>query len=158
ATSAGREPRGADVRLDSGQSFRVLSAPGTPAGSAAPAYVLQAALDRTAEEALLARYRTGLWLVLALAVAACGVAGHQIARRGLRPVRAIGDTASRIRSTTLQERIDTAGLPAELFALAGTFNDMLERLELAFGRLTQFSADIAHELRTPVNNLRGEAE
>src|SRR6185503_13448056 len=62
------------------------------------------------------------------------------------------------RSTTLHERIPAAGLPAELSALAGEFNEMLDRLEEAFTRLSQFSADIAHELRTPVNNLRGEAE
>ena len=51
-----------------------------------------------------------------------------------------------------------AGLPAELLALADTFNEMLDRLEESFGRLARFSTDIAHELRTPVNNLRGEVE
>lgn len=158
AAAGAASPPVAELRTASGQSFRVLASRVAAGGATAPAYALQVALDRTAEEGLLARYRTGLWVVLAIAVAACGLAGHQIARRGLRPVRAIGATAARIRSTTLQERIDTAGLPAELFALAATFNEMLGRLELAFGRLTQFSADIAHELRTPVNNLRGEAE
>jgi two-component system heavy metal sensor histidine kinase CusS len=159
ASPDGREPPpGADRRLDSGPSFRVLAARATLGRSNVPAYLLQVGLDRTTEEALLARYRTRLWLVLMTAVAACGAVGHQIARRALRPVRAIRDTACRIRSTTLQERIETAGLPAELFELAGTFNEMLGRLEIAFGRLAQFSADIAHELRTPVNNLRGEAE
>jgi two-component system heavy metal sensor histidine kinase CusS len=64
----------------------------------------------------------------------------------------------RIRSTTLSERIVPSGLPSELSALAVTFNEMLDRLEESFGRLARFSGDIAHELRTPVNNLRGEAE
>jgi two-component system heavy metal sensor histidine kinase CusS len=50
------------------------------------------------------------------------------------------------------------GLPAELRPLASTFNEMLDRLEESFTRLSRFSADIAHELRTPVNNLRGEVE
>jgi two-component system heavy metal sensor histidine kinase CusS len=49
-------------------------------------------------------------------------------------------------------------LPAELSVLAGTFNEMLDRLQESFDRLARFSADIAHELRNPVNNLRGEAE
>src|SRR5262249_7366571 len=68
------------------------------------------------------------------------------------------ETTRRIRSTTLHERVELAGLPAELSVLAGTFNEMLDRLEESFTRLARFSADIAHELRTPVNNLRGEAE
>ena len=70
----------------------------------------------------------------------------------------MSETVSRIRSTSLRERFELPGLPAELFVLAGAFNEMLDRLETSFQRLTQFSADIAHELRTPVNNLRGEAE
>jgi two-component system heavy metal sensor histidine kinase CusS len=70
----------------------------------------------------------------------------------------MAETTRRIRSTTLNERIALAGLPAELSLLARTFNAMLDRLEESFERLSRFSADIAHELRTPVNNLRGEAE
>lgn len=64
----------------------------------------------------------------------------------------------RVRSETLNERIASAGLPSELSALAATFNEMLDRLEEAFARLSRFSSDIAHELRTPINNLRGEVE
>jgi two-component system heavy metal sensor histidine kinase CusS len=70
----------------------------------------------------------------------------------------MSETVGRIRSTALRERFELPGLPAELFVLAGAFNEMLDRLERSFQRLTQFSADISHELRTPVNNLRGEAE
>jgi two-component system heavy metal sensor histidine kinase CusS len=73
-------------------------------------------------------------------------------------VERIAETARRISSSTLSERIQPAGYPVELAALAGTFNAMLDRLEDSFARLSDFSADIAHELRTPVNNIRGEAE
>ena len=79
-------------------------------------------------------------------------------RKAIRPVQDIAVTASRIRSSTLDERIAVDGLPAELRILADAFNEMLDRLESSFDRLSQFSADIAHELRTPLNNLRGEAE
>ena len=67
-------------------------------------------------------------------------------------------TTQRIRPTNLAERISTDGLPKELLTLADTFNQMLDRLEESFGRISRFSADIAHDLRTPVNNIRGEAE
>ncbi len=149
---------GVDVRAPGGRSFRVLTARAAVGPPPAVARVLHVALDRTAEEELLTRYRARLWIVLTLAIALCAAAGHQIARRGLRPVAAMSETASRIRSTSLRERFELPGLPAELFLLAGAFNEMLDRLETSFQRLTQFSADIAHELRTPVNNLRGEAE
>jgi two-component system, OmpR family, heavy metal sensor histidine kinase CusS len=150
---------GTEIHLPFGSSFRVLAArlaviEPAPGGAA----MVQVALDRTREEELLAGYRRSLWLALGAALLICLAAGHQIARRGLRPVAAITAAAERIRSTTLQERIDTSHLPAELFRLAKKFNEMLDRLQQSFDRLAQFSADIAHELRTPINNLRGEAE
>jgi signal transduction histidine kinase len=77
---------------------------------------------------------------------------------GRRPVERIIKTAQTIRSSTLHERIEFAGLPAELQSLAATFNEMLDRPEESFAQVSQFSADVAHELRTPVNNLRGEIE
>ncbi len=52
----------------------------------------------------------------------------------------------------------SAHWPQELISLARAFDGMLDRLEDSFNRLSQFSADLAHELRTPINNLRGEAE
>jgi two-component system heavy metal sensor histidine kinase CusS len=115
-------------------------------------------LDRSQQFELLAEYRKNLWLVLGAALLTCAVVGHQIARRGLKPVALVTETARRIHPTNLGERIKAAGLPAELLALADTLNRMLDRLEQSFTRLSRFSADIAHELRTPVNNLRGSIE
>lgn len=149
---------GGDRRAADGTPFRVMSirlADSTPGGSG---YVVQAATDHGSEAELLAEYRRNLWLVLGAGLVVCVVVGYQIARRGLRPVRLVTDTARRIDPTNLSERIEADGLPAELLDLADTFNRMLDRLERSFTRLGQFSADIAHELRTPVNNLRGEVE
>jgi two-component system heavy metal sensor histidine kinase CusS len=119
---------------------------------------LQFGMDLSRESALLARYRRRLWAVLVLALAPSVLIGRLIARRGIRPVERITETARRIRSTTLNERIGTERLPSELEALAATFNEMLDRLEESFQRLSRFSADIAHELRTPIQNMRGGAE
>jgi two-component system heavy metal sensor histidine kinase CusS len=150
------EPRpGMEVTTPDGQSFRLASAQGEINGRKVD---IQVALDRTREEDLLSSYRRWLWLLLGLALVICGAVGHQIARRGLRPLASITRAAERIRLTTLHEHIETQGLPAELFVLATRFNEMLTRLQEAFERLERFSADIAHELRNPVNNLRGEAE
>jgi two-component system heavy metal sensor histidine kinase CusS len=159
AAAADAEPgSGSEVHSRTGKSFRILAARAMVGDSDGLYRVIQVALDRTYEEDLLAGYRRNLWIVLGTALLLCALVGYRIARRGLRPVAEITEMAARIRSSTLDERIETSGLPAELFALAGTFNDMLDRLEESFNRLSRFSADIAHELRTPVNNLRGEAE
>ncbi len=149
--------KGADFRASGGRIFRILSARALAAGGAG-SHIVQVAVDRTHEAEILATYRTYLWITLAVALLACSVGGHRIARRGIRPVEEISATVRRIRSTTLDARLASANLPAELADLADTFNDMLDRLEESFARLSQFSDDIAHELRTPVNNLRGEAE
>ena len=134
-------------------SARVLTDAGNPDGR-----VLQVAMDRADEELLLAHYRARLWLVLAAAVVFCSGIGYAIARRGMQPIGRVTATARRVRSSTLHERIDLTDLPTELRALAGTFNEMLDRLEESFAQVSQFSADVAHELRTPVNNMRGEIE
>src|SRR6266699_3379812 len=64
----------------------------------------------------------------------------------------------RIGPTHLNERVAPGGWPRELEPLAVAFDDMLARLEVSFTRLSQFSADLAHELRTPIANILGEAQ
>lgn len=159
AGPVGAEPGpSTEVHTPAGKTFLVVAVRAALGRSGGRSRVIQLAFDRTYEEALLSGYRRNLLLVLGVALVACALVGYRIARRGLRPVAAIAATACRIRATTLHERIDAGRYPAELSALAGTFNEMLDRLQQSFSRLGRFSADIAHELRTPVNNLRGEAE
>ncbi len=153
----GRSPQDFDVRSKSGATFRALAVNAT-AGPERASRVIQIALDQTRNQDLLAEYRARLWLVLAVALPACAIVGHRIAQRGVRPIKTMTDAAREVRSTTLHERITVAGLPAELLMLAETFNDVLDRLEDSFARISQFSADIAHELRTPLSNLRSGAE
>jgi two-component system heavy metal sensor histidine kinase CusS len=121
-------------------------------------WTLQVAVDLAQEQEVLGRQRVWVWTVLAAALIFCPAVGVAIARRGTRPLREVAATARHISSSTLSERIQAEGYPVEIRVLAEAFNAMLERLEESFARLSRFSADIAHELRTPVNNIRGEAE
>ncbi|MDA8382296.1 MAG: heavy metal sensor histidine kinase, partial [Betaproteobacteria bacterium] len=139
--------------LDSGgMAFRVLTQP-LPNG-----FMLQIGIASPGSQALLLRYRETLTLVLAVSIILCAVLGYLIARSGMHPIERIAETAENIRLSTLHERLDVAGLPGELAALANTGNLRLDRLEQSFLQLSQFSADLAHELRTPISNLRGELE
>jgi two-component system heavy metal sensor histidine kinase CusS len=119
---------------------------------------VQIAIDVSQQEELLALYRRRFLLILLSMLAIFPLVGYQIARHGIRPVEEMATTARHISSTNLRERILAEGYPVELASLAATFNKMLDRLEDSFERISRFSADIAHELRTPVNNIRGGAE
>lgn len=147
-----------EVTTGSGRLFHILSARISADPTRPDGRVLQVAMDRADEELLLVHYREKLWLVLIAAIVLCAAMGYVIARRGIRPIERVTAMARRVRSSTLHERIATNDLPTELQALAGTFNEMLDRLEDSFAQVSQFSADVAHELRTPISNLRGEIE
>jgi len=115
-------------------------------------------LDISSEQSLVRDYGRKVAIVLVLGLIFASVGGALLARRGMKPLAEITQAAQRITSSQLHERIAAPGWPNELSALATAFDGMLSRLENSFRRLSQFSADLAHELRTPINNLMGEAE
>lgn len=98
------------------------------------------------------------WISLLISALVSGGLGWLIARSGLVPLRRVTSVAASISATSLKERISLASVPLELRQLVASFNAMLERLDDAFMRLSNFSADIAHELRTPVSNLMMQTE
>ncbi|MBI1396842.1 MAG: heavy metal sensor histidine kinase [Betaproteobacteria bacterium] len=104
-------------------------------------------------ERFMALFRRAMWVSVAGAILVASLLGMAIARSGLRPMRRLTDLARRVSTERLGERLDTTNLPEELTELAQAFNEMLERLDDAFRRLSNFSSDIAHELRTPLSNL-----
>jgi two-component system heavy metal sensor histidine kinase CusS len=157
AQTQSRPERAESMKGRNGRLFFVMSATAT-VGSSAQTNTVQIAIDISQQELLLARYRYRFWLVLLGTLAIFPLVGYQIARRGIRPVREMARTTRHISSTNLHERIQPEGYPSELASLAATFNKMLDGLEESFERISRFSADIAHDLRTPVNNIRGEAE
>jgi two-component system heavy metal sensor histidine kinase CusS len=140
-----------------GQYFETQTARLAWDGTSRDGFV-QVTMNRSHTKALLAMYRRRMLLVLGLAVIVTVLIGHLIARAAMRPVRRIGVVAAQVGSGNLHERIPQDGLPVELWLLAATFNSMLDRLEEAFARVSRFSDDAAHELRTPINNMRGELE
>jgi two-component system heavy metal sensor histidine kinase CusS len=141
-----------------GRAFRVTSASAPVGFPSSQTDTVQIAVDVSQKEALLARFRFWFWAVLLATFAIFPVVGYRIAQHGIRPMEEMATTARHISSTNLHERIHPEGYPFELASLARTFNQMLDRLEESFERISRFSADIAHDLRTPVNNIRGEAE
>jgi two-component system heavy metal sensor histidine kinase CusS len=141
-----------------GKVFRVTIASAPVGSPATQTDTVQIAVDVSQKEKSLARYRFWFWVILLATFAIFPLVGYQIARQGIRPVQEMATTARHITSTNLRERILPEGYPFELASLANTFNQMLDGLEESFERISRFSADIAHDLRTPVNNIRGEAE
>jgi two-component system, OmpR family, heavy metal sensor histidine kinase CusS len=157
AQTQGRLERAERMKGRDGRLFLVTSAAAAVGGST-QSDTMQIAIDVSQQEALLARYRQRFWVILLGTLAIFPLVGYQIARRGIRPLREMATTARHISSTNLHERIQPEGYPSELASLAATFNEMLDGLEESFQQISRFSADIAHDLRTPVNNIRGEAE
>jgi len=121
-------------------------------------WTYQLALDQTANVNLFARHRRNLLLAITPTVIVGLLGGYLLTWRGLRPLREMAATVRGIAPGRLGNRIHAAALPAELRSVADAFNGVLDRLQDAFARLDQFAADVAHELRTPVHNLRGGIE
>lgn len=103
-------------------------------------------------------FRRTLLLSIAGSVGIMGLLGWFAVRQGHAPLHDMVARIRRISANELNARLDPAAVPAELSDLALSFNEMLERMQEAFVRLSNFSADIAHELRTPVTNLMTQTQ
>ncbi|OYV37380.1 MAG: hypothetical protein B7Z80_13010 [Rhodospirillales bacterium 20-64-7] len=121
--------------------------------------VLQIGLDITRDNALLTDFHRALAVFFLLMVPLLLGAGRLAAAHALAPVTRIAKVAQSITPAQLSRRIPLdPPWPRELTALVQVFNQMLDNLDSSFERLSRFSADIAHELRTPLSNLNGSLE
>ncbi|MDQ8020706.1 MAG: heavy metal sensor histidine kinase [Moraxellaceae bacterium] len=91
--------------------------------------------------------------VIVVAAVLMGLLGWGVTRRGLAPLHALRDSAAGVTAARLDQRLPTDAVPVEMVEMVDSLNAMLARLEDSFRRLSDFSSDIAHELRTPVSNL-----
>jgi two-component system heavy metal sensor histidine kinase CusS len=121
-------------------------------------YTVQIAQDRTVDEQFEKQFGILVGVVLLCGIIAAVLIAMTVAKRGLRPLETMTRSLRRVGPTRLDERVPPNEWPRELQPVAVAFDDMLDRLEDSFTRLSQFSADLAHELRTPLANIRGEAE
>lgn len=149
--------RGTLHRTQSGRFCLMMAGDAGARLAGADEVSFQVALDVSEEEELIEGYRWKLLAVILSGTVFSCVAGYFVARRGLAPLQEITQLTERITASQLHERIESTGWPVELASLARSFDRMLDRLGDSFNRLSQFSADLAHELRTPINNLCGEA-
>ncbi|MDR5734848.1 heavy metal sensor histidine kinase [Caballeronia sp. LZ025] len=112
----------------------------------------------TQEAHVLSAYLKRVWFTVIGAVAVTMLLAYWVTSRGLMPLKLMADKAAEITPNRMSARLDVAHAPAELQSLAASFNAMLDRLEHGYERLLQFSADLAHELRTPIGVLIGETQ
>jgi two-component system heavy metal sensor histidine kinase CusS len=112
----------------------------------------------TQEARVLAVYLRRVWITVICAVFITLALAYWVTSRGLTPLKLMADQAAEISPNHMSTRLDVARAPTELQSLAASFNEMLDRLEHGYERLVQFSADLAHELRTPIGVLIGETQ
>lgn len=131
----------ADVRMKNGQTVEIL-----------------AAHFMAPETRMLKAFRLEIVGAVLLAYALIAGLGYIVIRRGLRPLQKMALEAASIHPTSLSTRLSEEGAPQELQQLIHSFNDMLDRLAEGYQRLNQFSADLAHEIRTPIGALMGHCQ
>lgn len=136
----------------------VVALPATGSLPVPTALRIVVGLDISHHAHFLAQLRNRLWVGISAAALVAALFGWFAAHRGLAPLRRVAATARGLSAERLGERLAEGDAPAEVRELVDAFNGMLERLQASFRRLSDFSADIAHELRTPVSNLMTQTE
>lgn len=141
-----------------GEAYRGISAIAATGMSGQPPATVALAINIEHHRDFMKAFQINLWLAIATGIVLTVVLGWVAARRGLAPVRDMVKVAKGISVSHLGDRLPAETVPAELVDLAIAFNEMLARLEDSFRRLSDFSSDLAHELRTPISNLMTQSQ
>ena len=141
-----------------GEGYRGIAGPAVTGIAGQPPVTVAVAVNTEHHRVFMHTFHQRLWLAIGASIALTALLGWIAARRGLAPVRTLARLTHGISISRLGERLPPESVPPELVDLALAFNDMLARLEGSFRRLTEFSSDLAHELRTPISNLMTETE
>lgn len=157
-----------DITLSDGRAVRCASLHFTPQdgedderkGSSVPALevVLIVGRDRAPLDHALAALRTGLLVIGASALTVLAILVRWGVRSGLGPLDRLGVSVASVDAASLDTRFAVASLPTELRPIAARLNELLARLESTFARERRFTGSAAHELRTPLAELRALAE
>ncbi|MBY4947518.1 heavy metal sensor histidine kinase [Cupriavidus respiraculi] len=141
-----------------GREYRGMR--GTVPAASQPARVLHVLVgsDTEIHAHFMREFRRSLALYIGLAALLSGVFGWWAARRGLAPLHTMAARARAVTANRLDERMPVEAVPVEMADLASTLNAMLARLQDDFRRLSEFSSDLAHELRTPITNLMTQTD
>ncbi|ACH40457.1 sensor histidine kinase, HAMP domain-containing [Citrifermentans bemidjiense Bem] len=119
---------------------------------------LQIAVDLSPHERLAASYRTYLILFGFGGLLFAIPSSLLVVRHGLKPLNDLSDTIAQVTDDELGTRLNPAIFPVEMQSLANSFNTMMDTLETSFQRLSHYSGNLAHELRTPIGNLMLQTE
>ena len=152
-SAAGRSAR-CTVNL-AGRPFRVITGRVVCAGQTYDALVANS-LDDTL--AVMRDFRNLLFLMIPAVLGVACLGGYWLSSRALRPVDEITSVARSIGVQNLGQRVAVPRTGDELQRMSETWNEVLERLEIAVKRIRQFTADASHELRTPLAVIRATAE
>jgi heavy metal sensor kinase len=144
-----------ETQVWNGIPLRVLS---TTAHVPGNRYTVQLAAPLTGAYDALQRLKWLLVSSIPIVLLLCCLGGYWMSRRALTPVNDIARTARSVSEHSLSKRLRIVPTGDELQHLSETFNQMMDRLEAAFKRITQFTADASHELRTPTALIRTTAE
>lgn len=146
------------IREHNGHAYSVIVA-AVPTGIAnSRPFSVAVAVDIQHRRQFMEVFQKTLWILFVLGIASSATLGWFAARQGLRPVRRIAQVAKGISASQLNDRLPLDTVPTEVVDLAESFNGMLSRLEDSFSRLSNFSSDIAHELRAPISNLMTQTQ
>ncbi|UVW30053.1 heavy metal sensor histidine kinase [Massilia sp. H6] len=121
-------------------------------------YVLMLTADRSSDAEVLSNFLRVALSAAPFALALVSFGAWLIVNVGLRPLNRLREAAVVLSAKNIPKRIDPAGMPLELMPLCQAFNGMLDRLEDGIERLSQFSGDLAHEMRTPLATLLGRTQ